>query len=320
MTVPMVLVTGATGFVGRALVQHLLHTHRFQVRAAQRSGIASGDTIAIGDIGPETDWTAALTDIDAVVHLAARVHVMRDCAADPLQAFRLVNVDGTLRLAKQAARGGVHRFVYVSSVKVNGESTLPDQPFRATDALAPQDAYGISKREAEDRLRELSAQTGMELVIVRPPLVYGPGVRANFHSLMRLVRRGLPLPLLSVRNARSMVALHNLVDLLTVCVDHPAAAGQTFLASDGRDLSIAELIRLIAAAMDKPALLLPFPTGLLSLAARIVGKPALASRLLGSLQVDIEHTRTTLGWQPVLPPEVAIKETVLHFLEHRSVG
>jgi UDP-glucose 4-epimerase len=245
---------------------------------------------------------------------------MHDRAADPLQAFRFVNVEGTLRLAQQAAHAGVRRFVYVSSVKVNGESTPPDLPFRATDAPAPQDAYSISKREAEDQLRELSVQTGMELTIVRPPLVYGPGVCANFHSLMSLVKRGLPLPLLSVRNARSMVALHNLVDLLTVCVDHPAAAGQTFLVSDGRDLSIAELIRLIAGAMDKTALLFPLPAGLLSMAARIAGKPELTSRLLGSLQVDIEHTRTTLGWQPMRPPEVAIKETVLHFLEHRPVG
>lgn len=295
------LVTGANGYLGRAICARASVFGR-PVRAAVRraAAIPSGDApIVIGHIDEATDWSSGLTDCDAVVHLAARVHVMVERASDPLLQFRRVNVQGTLNLARQAAATGVRRFVFVSSIKVSGESTETGHPFTAQGTPAPQDPYGISKREAEDGLREIAASTGMEVVIVRPPLVYGPGVKANFAALMRAVQRGLPLPLGSVTgNRRSLVALDNLVDLLITCIDHPAAANQTFLVSDGEDLSTADLLRRMGQAMGKPARLLPVPPALLTLGATAIGKRDVAQRLLGSLQVDITHTRDTLGWTP----------------------
>ncbi len=224
---------------------------------------------------------------------------MDDTSADPLAAFRQTNTAGTLHLARQAAAAGVRRFVFVSSVKVNGEGTAEGSPFTAADAPAPQDPYGISKMEAEQGLRQIAVDTGMEVVIVRPPLVYGPGVKANFATLMRWLQRGIPLPLGAVTdNRRSLVALDNLVDLLITCIHHPAAANQTFLVSDGEDLSTTALLRRMGQALGKPALLLPVPPALLALGAKVLGKGDVAQRLLGSLQVDITHTRETLGWTP----------------------
>ena len=318
----MVLVTGATGFVGRAVIE-LLVERRCSVRAAMRRGraltAAGASVVTVGDLSAETDWSAALAGIDAVVHAAARVHVMQDAVADPLVEFRRVNVQGTLQLAWQAAAEGVRRFVFISSVKVNGEATLPGHPFTADDAPAPLDAYGISKMEAEQGLREIAAQTGMEVVIIRPPLVYGRGVRANFHAMMRWLTRGVPLPLGAIPNQRSLVALDNLVDLIVTCIDHPAAVNQTFLVSDGEDLSTTDLLRRMGRALGKPARLLPVPPALLKLGAALLGKPAIAQRLCGSLQVDISKTRQLLGWSPPLSVDAGLKKAAEGYLSEASV-
>ncbi len=244
--------------------------------------------------------------IEVVIHAAARAHIMRDEALDPLAEYRRVNVAGTLNLARQAASTGVRRFVFVSSIKVNGESTQPGRPFIADDTPAPEDAYGISKAEAEAGLWEIARATGMELVIVRPVLVYGPGVKGNLASMMRWVRRGVPLPLGAVtRNRRSLVALDNLVDFLAVCAVHPKAANQVFLISDNEDVSTAKLLQLMAIAAQRPARLLPMPVVLLQWGACLLGKQAVAQRLLGSLQVDIQKNRDLLGWQPPVPAQMA---------------
>jgi UDP-glucose 4-epimerase len=285
--------------------------------AAVRRGGADG-SIAVGEVNAGTDWSAAISGCSTVIHLAARVHVMNDTRADPLAAYREVNLDGTLNLARQAAQHGVKRFVFVSSVKVNGESTEAGRPFAASDVAAPLDPYGQSKLESELALQDLGRSRGMEIVVVRPPLVYGPGVRANFLKLMQLVKWGIPLPFGAAHNHRSMVALDNLVDLLLVCADHRQAAGQVFLVSDDHDLSVSGLITMIAKHMGKRAILLPVPAGLITACARVAGKANVADRLFGSLQVDIAQTKTTLGWQPVVGAEAAIRQTVLHFLSHAS--
>lgn len=310
-----ILVTGAAGFVGTALCRTLRargHQAVACVRAAREP-----DQVTVGDLGHGTDWRAALAGCDSVIHLAARVHVMSDQDADPLRAYRAVNLDATMNLARQAAELGVRRFVFVSSIKVNGESTGA-VPFRATDVPMPCDPYGISKLEAEVALRQFGQDSGMEVVIVRPPLVYGPGVKANFLNLMALVRLGLPLPFGRVRNARSMVALDNLVDLLILCCHHPRAPGGVFLVSDAHDLSVAELVRAIAGAMGKNQWLLPVPPGLMRRAAGLLGKGAVLDRLLGSLQVDIAVTQAVLGWKPVVTPQAAITQSVAHFLASKQ--
>jgi nucleoside-diphosphate-sugar epimerase len=294
------LVTGATGFVGRAVCARMMQQGLPVVMVTRvpmpQPGVRS---VAVGEIGPDTDWRAALAGCGAVLHLAARVHVMREVATDAIGEFRRTNVEGTLALARQAAMAGVRRFVYVSSIKVNGEETAPGRPFKAQDTPAPEDAYAMSKFEAEQGLRALCADTGMEFVVIRPPLVYGPGVRANFATMMRWVARGLPLPLGAITaNRRSLVGVDNLVDLLITCVSHPAAAGQVFLASDGEDLSTADLLKRIGIALGRPARLLPVPEAWLRIAARLIGRPGIAQRLCGSLQLDIGHTCQTLGWSP----------------------
>jgi nucleoside-diphosphate-sugar epimerase len=309
------LVTGASGFVGSHLCERL-RTRGMPLAAAVRRKQRE-DQIEVGDLNADTAWSGALAGCDAVVHLAARVHVMNDAAADPLRAFREVNVDGTMNLARQAAQTGVRRFVFVSSIKVNGEETQ-GTPFTHADIPAPSDPYGQSKHEAELRLRELEAASGMQVAIVRPPLIYGPGVRANFLRLMQMVRRGVPLPFGRVDNRRSMAGIDNLIDLLEVCAYHPNAAGQTFLVSDGADLSLPEMIRAIAHAMNRPARLLPVPAGLMAAGAKLLGKEELARRLLGSLQVDIGHTRAVLGWNPPVPVATGMQRTVSHFLAQRS--
>ena len=305
-----ILVTGADGFVGRALCE-ALRERGDQVIAAVRTVDGPGRAV-VGNLDGNTDWRAALHGCATVVHLAARVHVMSDTHADPLRLYREVNVEATLNLARQAHAAGVKRMVFVSSVKVNGEAT-DGKPFAATDVPAPSDPYGISKMEAEDGLRAYAAASGLEVVIVRPPLVYGPGVKANFLNLIKMVERGLPLPLGLVDNRRSMVALDNLVDLLMLCTRHPAAPGNIFMVSDGDDLSVAQLIRLIAEAFDKKAVLLPVPTGLMALVAKMLGKSTVANRLLGSLQVDIVPTRVTLEWTPAVTPRAAVMKTVSHY-------
>lgn len=305
-----VLVTGGSGFVGNALIKRLLSEHR-EVLAVGRSEVdLPVETIKVSSFSELGALGHKLGSVDVVVHCAARAHVMKDDTQDPLAEYRKVNVDGTLNLARHAAESGVKRFVFVSSIKVNGEQTLPGNPFTEDVAPAPEDPYGISKYEAEQQLQALSAETGMELVIVRPPLVYGPGVKGNFASMIRLMEKGLPLPLGAVGNKRSLVALDNLVDLIVTCVDNPAAANQVFLASDGQDLSTTELLQGVAHAMGKPARLLPVPAGLLRLGASMLGKRAVAQRLLGSLQVDISKARELLGWQPPVSVEEGLARAV----------
>lgn len=299
------LVTGANGFVGRELVRRLAqpnsdHVVLAAVRSAACEMPAALKVCAIAAIDGTTDWSALCAGCDCVVHLAARVHVMQDAAADPLAEFRRVNVEGTLNLARQAAAAGVRRFVFVSSIKVNGESTLAGRPFTMADAPAPGDPYSQSKLEAELGLRRLAAVTGMEFVIIRSPLVYGPGVRANFAALMAAVNRGIPLPLGALRNRRSLVALANLVDLISVCLTHSQAKNQLFLASDGEDVSTPELIRRMAQAMGRSASLLPVPPSLLMLGGILFGRKEIVRRLGESLQVDIEYTRQQLQWTPPL--------------------
>ncbi|MEX0729474.1 MAG: NAD-dependent epimerase/dehydratase family protein [Aquisalimonadaceae bacterium] len=312
------LVTGGTGFVGGALLHRLAMIPGLRVRAATRGRAchlpAAVEVVQVGDLSPDTDWRSAVFGADVVVHVAARVHVMDEVAADPLAEFRRVNVSGTLRLASEAADAGVRRLVFISSIKVNGERTSPGQPFRSEDVPSPMDPYAHSKLEAERGLADVARQTGLEVVIVRPPLVYGFGVKANFERLMKLVYRGVPLPLGSVRNSRSMIGLDNLVDLLVRCVDAPEAAGQTFLVSDGRDLSTPELIRLIAAAMGRSPRLLPVPVAVLRLAGALTGKGAEVERLCGSLQVDSSETRRVLGWEPPVSVEEAVRRTVSGYL------
>lgn len=308
----MILVTGATGFVGRALCAEL-GARGLPYRAASRR-TAEG-CVAVGALDGQTDWTAALRGVERVVHLAARVHVMDEQAADPLAEFRRVNVDATARLARQAAAAGVRRFVFLSSIKVNGEGTAPGRPFSADDTPAPQDPYGISKLEAEQALQAVAAETGLQVCIIRPPLVYGPGVRANFRSMMRWVARGVPLPLGAVRNQRSLVALDNLVDLIITCLDHPGAANQVLLAGGGADLSTPELLRRVAQALDTRARLVAVPPGLLQFLAGLVGKRAVIDRLCGSLQLDIGKTRQRLQWTPPVDIDTALRRTAQAFIQ-----
>jgi nucleoside-diphosphate-sugar epimerase len=309
-----ILLTGTTGFVGTALLGRLLGDGRWAVRAALRRETdplpAAAERVQVTDLAPDTPWATALDGVDTVVHLAARVHVMHDQAGDPLADFRRVNVAGTQQLARQAAAAGVRRFVYLSSIKVNGEETLPGRPFEPDDPAHPMDPYGISKHEAELGLRELESDTGMQVVVVRPPLVYGPGVKANFRALMQAVARGVPLPLGAIDNRRSLVALDNLVDFIVACVEHPAAAGQTFLVSDGVDLSTPNLVRHIAHAMHRPARLVPVPMGLLGALAALTGKRAAMHRLCSSLEVDISKSRRLLGWAPPLSLDEAFDRAV----------
>lgn len=305
-----VCVTGSTGFVGRALCAHLAESGVVVLPVVR--GQAGAGTVSYEQVFASTAEASPLAGATAVLHLAARVHVMNDASSDPMAAYREVNVDMTVRLARRAAAAGVRRFVYVSSVKVNGEATAPGKPFRAADTPRPEDPYGVSKWEAEQALHEIARQTGLEVVVVRPPLVYGPGVKANFASMMRAVRRGLPLPLGAVRhNRRSLVALDNLVDLLVRCIDHPAAPGQTFLASDGEDLSTADLLLRLAAAMHTKPRLIAVPPSLLCLGATLAGKGAMMDRLLGNLQVDISHTRATLGWTPPLTVDQGLRRACM---------
>lgn len=306
----MILVTGATGFVGSRLVERLAKDNKI-VKACLRQNnknLSPGVvTTQIDGLTANTDWSAALSDVKTVIHSAARVHVMNDLSADPLVEFRKVNVEGTLNLARQAAAAGVRRFIFISSIKVNGEGTEPGKPYTADDIPAPSDPYGISKLEAEQGLLRLAAETGMEVTIIRPVLVYGPGVKANFLSMMKWLRKRVPLPLGAIHNKRSLVALDNLVDLVVTCLDHPAAVNQIFLVSDGEDLSTSDLLRRMGKALGKPARLLPVPASWLSLAATLVGKRNVAQRLCGSLQVDIEKTRQLLGWTPPLSVDQGLK-------------
>ena len=306
-----ILVTGANGFIGSAFCREAL-SRGMHVSGATRKpcnlpiGIRS---FVVGNIDSSTDWRNSLVGCDILTHLAARVHEMSDTAVDPLTEFRRVNVQGTLNLARQAVSAGVRRFVFVSSIKVNGEETQNGQPFTTDDLPAQLDAYGLSKLEAEQGLREIAMQTSMEIVIIRPPLVYGPGVKGNFATMMRWLQRGVHFPLGAIHNKRSLVALDNLVDLIITCLTHPAAANKTFMVSDGEDVSTTELLRRMGQAMGHPVSLISVPVGLIKLGATLVGKRELALRLCGSLQVDISQTQKLLGWAPSVSLDEGLRRT-----------
>lgn len=308
-----VLLTGASGFVGRA-VMDAAKQRGIDVRPVFRSLDSAKrhlGAVLVPGLDGEADWSQALQGVDAVIHAAARPHVINENALDPLTEYRRVNVEGTSNLARQAAAAAVRRFVFISSIKVNGEKTLLGRPFTAEDAPAPEDAYGLSKGEAETELRRIAEETGMEVTIIRPPLIYGPGVKGNFSSLMNWVRQGLPLPLGGLtHNRRSLVGIDNLVDLILVCVEHPKAANQTFLISDGEDISTTELLRKIGKALSRPARLLWVPAGLLALMASLLGKRAISQRLLGSLQVDIHKTGELLDWKPLVSVDEGLRKAV----------
>ena len=313
-----VLVTGASGFVGSALCGHLLakgQTVTGAVRSIPGKPLPGVEYRVVSDLSAETNWREALTGMDAVVHCAARVHIMKETSTDPLAAFREMNVKGTACLAEQAADNGVKRFVFISSIKVNGETTS-GRPFTADNTPAPEDPYGISKWETEQVLQKIAEKTGLEVVIIRPPLVYGPGVRANFLRLMQAVKLGMPLPLGSINNRRSLVALDNLMDLIDTCLNHPAASNQTFLVSDGSDLSTTALLQNMAVALGRPTRLIPAPESLLRVVAKLLGKTSIAQRLCGSLQVDINKTREMLSWSPPVTVNEALRKTAAHFLAH----
>lgn len=306
------LITGANGFVGQRLCDEAL-SRGWRVRGAVRAlcSLAEGvEAVTVGSIEGDTDWTAALRQIEVVIHLAARVHVMQNDALDPLADYLKVNLHGTLNLANQAARAGVKRMVYLSSIKVNGEVTLQGAKFTEAGPALPQDPYGVSKWQAEQALHRIAQNTGLEIVIIRPPLVYGPGVKANFAMLMRAVQGGWPLALGSVQNRRSLVALDNLVDLILTCSSHAQAANQTFLVSDGNDLSTTELVRGLARAANVPARLMPVPVWALRAGATLLGMEGEVQRLCGNLQVDISKARNILGWHPPVTVDEALRRAV----------
>lgn len=312
-----VLLTGATGFVGSAVQQRIVADAYYDLTVAVRRVVAVPSTVRavqVADLTAHTDWSEALQAVDVVIHSAARVHVMDDTSADPLAEFRKVNVDGTLRLAQQAVAAGVKRFVFVSSIKVNGEHTELGAPYTADTQPNPVDPYGISKYEAEQGLLALAHATGLEVVIVRPVLVYGPGVKANFRSMMKWVNRGVPLPLGAIYNKRSLVALDNLVDLILTCVAHPSAVNQVFLASDGKDLSTTEMLQELGVSLNKPARLLPVTMTWLNLVFTLLGRRDFNQRLCGSLQVDIKKNRELLGWRPPVSVEDAMDKTAQAYL------
>ncbi len=299
------LITGYSGFVGSNLVEQLQGNYQLNLLGRKQSNFGN---VFTHNLDSSSLYNEALVNVDVVVHCAARVHIMDDVASDPLNEFRAVNTHGTLNLAKQAAAAGVKRFIFLSSIKVNGESTSAQASFTASDKSAAEDPYGISKAEAEQQLLDLSKQTGMEVVIIRPPLVYGEGVKANFASLMRFVGKGLPLPFRTIKsNKRSLVSVYNLVDLIKVCIEHPKAANQVFLASDDNDLSTAEIIALMAQVQNKKNFALPVPVWCFKLAGKLFSKHDIVDRLIGSLQLDITHTKNTLDWKPPYTVEHGFK-------------
>lgn len=305
------LVSGANGFVGQELCRE--GTRRgMRIKGATRSACllpAGTEQVVTGSVDEKTAWHNALQGVDVIIHLAARVHVLQEDTANPLAEFRRVNVAGTERLARAAAASGVKRLVYVSSIKVNGEATMAGQCYSELDEPAPQDPYGISKWEAEQALHRVAREIGLEIVIVRPPLVYGPGVKGNFAQMLRVLATGIPLPLASITNKRSLIFLENLVDALLCCATHPVAAGKTYLVSDGEDISTPELLRQLGSGMGRPARLLPCPQSLLKLAGRLFGRAGQIERLVDSLQVDDSRIRRELDWQPPYTLQQGLRAT-----------
>lgn len=317
-----IVLTGMSGFVGQALLPRLLNKEN-NIRAAVRNpNKTRGGQVflfPIDNICKNQNWEIIVRGADTVIHCAARVHIMDDSSSNPLDEFREVNTYGTLNLARQAADAGVKRFIFISSIKVNGESTEPNFPFKPDDVFIPTDPYGLSKYEAEIGLREIAKVTGMEIVIIRPPLVYGPNVKANFSSMMKWVYKGVPLPLGGLKhNKRSFVSVDNLVDLIITCIDHPKAANQTLLVSDNDDVSTTGLLQNMATALSVPNRLIPVPASWFNVASRIIGKPAIAQRLCGSLQVDISQTKDILGWTPPQTMEQGFKKTAEAFLKNKE--
>jgi len=325
-----VFVTGVTGFVGRSLSDSLMDAHcdvtalvreRILLLPKEVMQVAGGDLSAwsVKNSLFNSKIKQVLQDIDVVIHLAARVHVMADNSNDPLSEFRVVNRDATLVLARMAADAGVKRFIFISSVKVNGEMTSRDHPFKPDDNYIPTDPYGLSKYEAEQGLLALAKETGMKVVIIRPPLIYGPNVKANFASMMKWVNKGIPLPLGAINNQRSLVALENLVGFILHCIDHPKAANEVFLISDGEDVSTTELLRKVANAFGKKSRLIPVPVWLMMIGAKMTGKGDVASRLFGSLQVDSSKARDLLSWKSVITMDEQLKKTADAYLEKENV-
>ncbi len=305
-----ILVTGANGFVGKALCERLT-VDEFSFRCVARKPIQNGNFLRVDTVGSATQWAEALHEIHTVIHAAARTHVMEKRNADSLAIYREVNVEGTLNLARQAAALGIKRFIFLSSVKVNGEQTALNNFFSEKNKPDPLDPYGISKLEAEDGLRLIAKETGLEVVVVRPPLVYGPGVKGNFATMINWVKKGYPLPLGAISNNRSLVALENLIDFLILCADptrSPNAGNQTFLISDGEDISTTELLRKVAKAYGVKSSLLPVPVSFMKVAAKLLGKSAVADRLFGNLQVDSSKARELLGWQPVITMDEQLRK------------
>jgi nucleoside-diphosphate-sugar epimerase len=306
-----VLITGAGGFVGRALLVNLVDKGQHEVLAQTRQiatkPVAGAMYLPVGDLANQIHQDSARDRVHSVVHLAGRAHVLKDLSVDPLAEFRLANVVGTLRLAKKAAAMGVQRFVYVSSIGVNGSQTAIGKPFSESDNPNPHTAYAVSKWEAEEGLLQIAAKTGLEVVIIRPPLVYGPNAPGNFGSLLRAVKGGWPLPLGTVHNQRSLVALDNLVDFIITCIDHPQAANQTFLISDGEDLSTTELVRRMAQAAGVPARLIPVPVWALQAVGRMLGKGDAVQRLSGDLQIDSGKARKILAWEPKISVQEGLR-------------
>lgn len=319
MTTLKVLVTGASGFVGGALLSRLMVEEAFTPIAVVRNAKCFRGACEVQSFDLcDPHSIPSMEGVDVVVHSAARVHVMNEMAEDAMSEFRKANLEGTLRLARRASEDGVRRFIFISTIKVNGESSKSKHPFTADDKPAPIDPYSISKFEAELALHQLCNDSGMELVIIRPPLVYGRGVKANFLSMLKWLDRGVPLPLGAIHNRRSLVAVGNLVDLILVCISHPAARNEVFLVSDGADLSTTELLKELAQAMNKKARLLPIPEFFLSVAGNLVRKKDVVQRICESLQVDIEKNKELLGWTPPINRKVAFRETVIHYMEGKA--
>ena len=308
-----IIVTGLSGFLGSSIKKNY-HGDIYGIGRHQPTDFQG--VFFKKNLGESTCYTECFEGIGVVIHCAARAHIMNDEVVDPLAEYRRVNVSGSLNLAQQAADAGVKRFIYISSIKVNGESTSGSVPFTEKDTAEPLDPYGVSKYEAEEGLKKIAADTGMEVVIIRPPLVYGAGVKANFLNLLKLSNTGLPLPFGLVNNKRSMVYVENLVDFIVKCIDHPAAVNQTFLVSDNHDLSLSALLNLIRTSMNKPARLIPVPEFLFKLAGLIFRKQDVVDRLVGDLQVDSSKARSLLDWKPPYSVEQGIQSTVDYFLEN----
>lgn len=314
----MIALTGSTGFLGSSLLDTLANKE-IRCFGRKKPPTISDSSFYQGEIKADTDFNVFVQDVEVLIHCAARVHIMNDKSLNPIGKFREVNTYGTLNLARQAADAGVKRFVFISSIKVNGEFTEIDNPFKPDDSFIPIDPYGLSKYEAEIGLHEIAKETSMEVVIIRPPLVYGPGVKANFSAMMKWINTGVPLPLGGIKeNKRSLVSLDNLVDFISICLVHPNAANQTFLVSDGDDISTTQLLADMAIALDVPNRLIPIPSKWFTVISNLIGKPAISQRLCGSLQVDISKTKELLNWHPPFSSAKSMKKTAKAFLESLS--